>query len=353
MNDFLQNILYPHKEPLYEDFLYQEIKVQTDVEILNTIVFESLIRNKNIKELLLKELSISSEDRIDKLLNDKRTYIEKFDDVMEIFQRNISAMKQFLTDDELSKQFDYFNETEQKSIGNIINFIDNISNLLNNIELKNVIDDVKEDKKIKNTSLLDRWNLNVFSLSTAFHSVKRYYEISYELKLQYLNNNINEKIYQKRIQEQIKQLRKIFIYPIHTTKIQKLQIGYRPYVLPILSINIPYYVDDTTKTRLKKSLDFIKDYITQVDIKSNTKMYFDELKKEVKKVLILKPETFAERLFAYDWIQYILQQDETKHLTQKECVEILKEKYNFKIDSSKITNIKKFIENLSPSGDIT
>ena len=40
------------QEPCYFDFLYEEIKHQTEAEILNTILFEAILRTKDIKTII-------------------------------------------------------------------------------------------------------------------------------------------------------------------------------------------------------------------------------------------------------------------------------------------------------------
>jgi len=366
-------IIQEFNEPCFFDFLYEEIRQNTEIEILNTIVFESIIRTSPIKKLLNQNLS--SENIFDFYFKNTNNHIisnplqrelNNFYLGIEKFYRLIETLKleneNSISEDEFIKVFFNNDQTSYKIVLDKLREIKKILakhilpklNTSIKIESENIS---QQEDNINPFKIFEQYGLNYNEFILYSEELNNYLMKTNLSKYELLNGK-NDKIgeYKNTVSKLVSEYRKFYKNQLFVGNKIFITPGKRPIskLLSILQVTIPFYIDDTTKTRLLKGIDTIKMLINETNLKSEMKKYIELTKKEYSKILTMKPEIFARTLFIYDWLEYSDNPDTYyNHLTQEEKIKYLQDIYpdlkktKYKTLENTLNIFRNFIQHIS------
>ena len=336
-------------EPCYFDFLYEDIKDNTNAEILNTIFFETILRIEKIKDIL--DNSLSADEMLNNYLlklaaenikNPLYESIYNFKQAVESLNTDLQILdsknESTISIDELIKIFFKGNKNQYQKVLKTLKQISELMSqeVLPNIEMDISLEGVEENVK-SNKSHMDVNPIEIFSnYGLDYNEVKSYLneqegflKESIYFKKKLFNNDILLSKYERQIKTLIKNYKKHNYITLYKDTSTIFLIGKRPIVkfLNILIFKIPYLADDKVAiTRFKKSIEIFKTTITKKELITNTKSYLKYIQKQNPNIFSMTAERFARTLFIYDWIEYS-QNTYLKNLSLKEKIEVLQDKY--------------------------
>ena len=206
-------------EPCYFDFIYEDIKSNTNAEMLNTIFFEAIFRTREIKDIMNNSLSAEEllNDYLQKLNTEENIKnplyesIVNFKKAVESLNTNLqildSKKKNTISIEELIKIFFKGNKNQYQKVLETLKQISELisQDVLKNIELDINLDTIEENIKSNKSHI----NANPFDIffkyGLDFNEVKSYLEERQSFleeavyfKKELLNNKISLSKYQKK-----------------------------------------------------------------------------------------------------------------------------------------------------------
>jgi len=336
-------------EPCYFDFLYEDIKDNTNAEILNTIFFETILRIEKIKDIL--DNSLSADEMLNNYLlklaaenikNPLYESIYNFKQAVESLNTNLQILdsknESTISIDELIKIFFKGNKNQYQKVLKTLKQISELMsqevlpNIEKDISLEGVEENVKSNKShmdVNPIEIFSNYGLDYNEVKSYLNEQEGFLKESIYFKKKLLNNDIFLSKYEKQIKTLIKNYKKHNYITLYKDTSTIFLIGKRPIVkfLNILIFKIPYLADDKAAiTRFKKSIEIFKTTITKKELITNTKSYLKYIQKQNPNIFSMTPERFARTLFIYDWIEYT-QNTYLKNLSLKEKIEVLQDKY--------------------------
>jgi len=360
-------------EPCYFDFIYEDIKSNTNAERLNTIFFETIFRIKEVKDIL--DDSFSAEEMLNnylqKLSNEKTIKnplyesISNFRQAVENLNTNMQILdsknKNAISTDELIRIFFKGNKTQyQKVLKNLKQINEVIAQeVLPNMEMDISLEAVEENDKSNNENPFEvflKYGLDYNEIKSYLNERQDFLKDAVYFKEKLLKKKITLSKYEKEIKTLIKNYKKYNYIAIHKDTYTVFLIGKRPLLkfLNILIFKIPYSADDKAAVkRFKKSIEIFKTAITKKDLIENTKLYLKYIQKQYPDIFSMTSDRFARVLFIYDWIEYTQNINYLKNLSLKEKIELLQSyykdinSYEYKTLINELNEFKKFISFLS------
>jgi len=335
------------EEPCYFDFLYEEIRQQSEAEIINTILFESIMRTNDIKPNISSEKllnnTLNSSTKNTTLSNPLYERVNNFKQEIIQFHQMLKILK--LEEDNTISQEEmielFFNGDSKKyylSLEKLSNINNLLKELLQNINLDIDIDFIDNDKSQHTYNpfkACEKYGLDYLAVNNYFNSIKSIIideQNIYKQKL--INKTSTYSNYSKYIGKLVTKYREFSYTKLHIGYKTNIYINKRPIsnLLNTLEVKIPYLPNDIGTKRLKKALKQLETNLDEKDIKADTKQYLSFISKDSLNIFVMKPEIFSRTLFIYDWLEYLSQTKKhtLSNTSQKDKIEYLQETYNLK-----------------------
>ena len=364
------------QEPCYFDFLYEEISQQTEAEILNTILFEAILRTKDIKPII--DEFPNPTDNLNKSLesNTSDNMSNPLYETINSFEASISKLENILkilkieNDNTISKEeiIQLFFDGDVYKYQSSLNSLTQIQNIIKDELLPNINLDINFEQKYntKSTiSLLDSFNkygLDFYNTIDYLKQLENFInkqisnkQILYKelLNTNYAPNKSFTK-YSNYIKSLVKQYKTYSHMIINSQNKTTILFGKRPIsnLITSLEIKLYYLPNDNNYRRLKKALQELINDIDESSIKNKTQNYYSFINKEKLEIFAMKSKTFSQTLFVYDYLDYKTNKGMLN--SQKEAIEHLIYMYpalktNWKTlenNVNKFRNLIKYLEEI-------
>jgi hypothetical protein len=330
------------EEPYYFDFLYEEIRNNDSSEILNTILFEAILRTdkmkgiynfvKNFSSKKLEETLASIAENDKPLTNPLKEAIDDFNKKSVNLKGILEHLKENKSNEEMMNIF--FNNDKAK-YENLVHSLEEIEKIIKENILSNIPSYINLDFQTKDNTeninysqLCNKYGLDFKEVASYLSNFKRLVDLSNNYKQKLINKEIYLQIYKKEVKRYVKQFRKGANKIIHTNRKAIIYISQRPLsnLLTLAEFQVPYAVNSKATMQIKKTLEKLKNIINEKALIDNTKHYLNFFDKNIS-ILTKDPESFSKILLIYDWIEYSKQLIKFKNYSRRKKIEYLQERY--------------------------